>query len=246
MYFKKADILKVFFVLSILLVVTVLVIFMLLIKNADVQKNMSIAAPKLKTASSAVAIPIPSHRNQPHADNSSSNTEKHSEEISNLERVQSNLTKKLELLESKIAEIRENQHLAVLNEYDGNNNQNNNTEMHPEIKEDALGPIKEDIDLLETIQSEPVDVEWSDSATKALYNSVQKNATGSVEIINVDCRSTLCRVEFFLNTPFKEEGFKELEKISPPWNGEGFFEFDENSGLAVMYIAREGHSLPRL
>jgi len=43
-----------------------------------------------------------------------------------------------------------------------------------------------------------------------------------------------------------ENNFRHLQELVP-WSGEMFFQVDDiNAGEAVIYIARENHSLPRI
>ncbi|MEW6382250.1 MAG: hypothetical protein AB1611_22020 [bacterium] len=167
-------------------------------------------------------------------------------ETSNLQQTQSDLSKKLEALESVVSDLKANQQQsAAVNKSD-------------EDKDDVvLTPEQEDakvaaetqaiIDMMEEkLQAEPVDSEWSDWAEKELSKK-ERDSNKDFKVVNLDCHSTFCRVDLEFNVDLnKEEELGKLQDIIP-WNGELFIHVDDvDNGQAIIYVSREGHSLPSL
>lgn len=243
MYMKKTKLLR--FILGFGFVLSVIVILVLIIaKYAIVQKNLSLTMSQEKSKNSAEMTP--SNKNWLLADPMASNQTKRGDEISNPQHSQSQLLKKIKALESAVAELMVKHHSGVNSESIDNNAQEDDGQTFKTEEEKILEQIKAEEEIIqERIQSEPLDVEWSNSAIKALYESVQEKTTGGIEILSADCRSTLCRVDFLFDTTSSDESLRELKHFVP-WNSEGLIQIDDiNSGQAVLYIAREGYSLPR-
>jgi FtsZ-binding cell division protein ZapB len=103
------------------------------------------------------------------------------------------------------------------------------------------------VDLFEeTIFTEGTDPEWSKDAELALDMAYQSEEMRGVEAVDAECRTTVCRVQLFLDgsTP-SEETFRNLVDLTP-WEGQGFVRIDEgDSSQVVVYLARDGHSLPQ-
>jgi hypothetical protein len=98
----------------------------------------------------------------------------------------------------------------------------------------------------ETIFIEETDPEWSYEAELALDEAYRNEDMERVELANIECRSTLCRIELlFDETSSPEEVFRNFPHITP-WEGEGFIKInDGENAQAVVYLAREGYSLPQ-
>lgn len=115
-------------------------------------------------------------------------------------------------------------------------------------EEENLSEIYEQIDLFEnTITSEPGDAQWSDEAMSSIRESMSNSQDElHMQLLEVDCRSTLCRMSFSLDSKSPENGFRHLQD-NIPWDGEMFFQVDDmESGEAIVYIARKDHQLPRI
>ena len=125
-------------------------------------------------------------------------------------------------------------------------------EAHPELTPEeeielAEAQLQSQIELMEkTIFTEETDPEWSSEAELALDEAYRSGEMEMVEIVDIDCRTTLCRVELsFDGSGSSEEDFFELVGLIP-WGGQRFMRVDTGENAeAVVYLAREGHSLPR-
>lgn len=100
--------------------------------------------------------------------------------------------------------------------------------------------------LDDTLKTEAPDPEWSTEATSALKAKASQNQDIQVDVLDVTCRTSLCRMEIAFQPGEHENNFRYLQELVP-WSGEMFFQVDDvNTGEAVIYIARENHSLPRI
>lgn len=240
MYFKKANLFKFMLRFGGVLAGIIVLVLIIVKNNSMVPKHSKTLKEKIEDSGIATS----SDKNRLRM---MSNQKKQADEMSNLERELSRLSKKIVSLESTVAKLMVNQHTAAGSDLIGNADQDSAEETSEMEEEKIMSQIKAQVDMMEeTLQYEPVDAEWSDSVRIALYKSVQENTTGNFEILNADCRSTLCRVDLTFDTALPEDSFRELQDLIP-WNGEAFFQVDDtDSGQAVLYIAREGYSLPQL
>ena len=119
-------------------------------------------------------------------------------------------------------------------------------------------PMSEQVDakmnaqaeLIETrIHSESPDPSWTDAAEIALEDKFMSGNIRQFELVDTECASTLCRVRFY----FSDIGSTQIDnpKLTQivsalPWTGEAWLRFENTeNGEAVLYLAREGHTLPR-
>ena len=106
------------------------------------------------------------------------------------------------------------------------------------------------IDLFEeTILTEGTDPEWSSLAEFDLDEASISEEMTEFNLVDAKCGTTMCRMELSLNDfDSPEESFRKLVNFAP-WQGEGFISIedgnDEESAQAVIYLAREGYSLPQ-
>lgn len=97
-----------------------------------------------------------------------------------------------------------------------------------------------------TLLAEESDSDWASSANLALHEAFQSEDMKGVALVGVECRTTICRLELSLdNSAYPEDSFYHLVHVTP-WQGQKLFRINEENGEAVVYLAREGHSLPQL
>ena len=101
----------------------------------------------------------------------------------------------------------------------------------------------------ETILTEGTDPEWSSLAEFALDEVSKSEEMTEFNLVDAKCVTTMCRMELSLDdSESPEESFRKLVDFAP-WQGEGFIRIqDGNDGgfaQAVVYLAREGYSLPQ-
>lgn len=119
--------------------------------------------------------------------------------------------------------------------------------------EDSAEPSVTPEDILAnldvTFENEVPDKQWVATATDAI-NAVARPTLGvNSEIRSIECRSSLCRIETVQEDSDHYTDFVSHVKhsgVSP----EGFFtktgETPDGKLILTMYLAREGHPLPRL
>jgi len=96
--------------------------------------------------------------------------------------------------------------------------------------------------LQETVITEEIDQEWAKASTLALEETLQHKELKGLHLVHADCRKTLCQLVLNL-----QEGSEESLRKLPffvPWAGEAFFHTNGQTGEALIFIAREGHTLP--
>lgn len=92
--------------------------------------------------------------------------------------------------------------------------------------------------------AQPVDREWSKKTTLLVRETVRD--TGNAQVVDAECRSSLCRVEMIHQNRSERES--ELDKLvaNPPWNTDGFMQMIEsNPPRSVVYFTRSGYQLPK-
>lgn len=100
--------------------------------------------------------------------------------------------------------------------------------------------------LLEgTLRAETPDPAWASTARLALQTTFQQEALSGVQLGTTECRKTLCRMEFSLDDSTLQESHTNLPDLIP-WSAPGFLKINTETGVAVMYLAREEHSLPEI
>jgi hypothetical protein len=123
------------------------------------------------------------------------------------------------------------------------------TKLTPEeVDEQAQAVLEAQVQFIEeTILAEEIDTEWSSWAELALIDACQSENMTGFDVVDVECRTTACRVEISLDGSVSpEEGLHNLSFVEP-WDGASFTKIDVGVEpfQAVVYLAREGHSLPQ-
>ena len=115
-----------------------------------------------------------------------------------------------------------------------------------EQREHAKARTQAEIGLMEaTLRAEKPDPEWASTAQLALNTKLQEEAIPGVQLLKAECRTTLCRMEMSLDRSTAQESFRNLFDLVP-WSGQSLIQLDTETGVAVMYLAREEHTLPQL
>ena len=105
------------------------------------------------------------------------------------------LANKLDKLESKMAKLKANQNELVNMDSDENILMDS-----PELQEEEIElQTQAQINVMQnTLEAEPMDKDWSDSAVTSLYDAIQSDSSAALAIVDAECRSTLCRVNLAL------------------------------------------------
>jgi hypothetical protein len=112
--------------------------------------------------------------------------------------------------------------------------------------EQAEAQLQAEVELFEgKMFAEATDPKWGSVAELKLKEAFQREGTTVIQLVQAECRTTLCRLKLSLaGSASREEGLSALNRFAP-WEGEGFMR-TYPEGSIVMYLAREGYSLPRL
>jgi hypothetical protein len=109
----------------------------------------------------------------------------------------------------------------------------------------AQAQIQAQIELIESARrAEPPDPQWASTAQVALHEAFQSKAVTGMQVGETDCRTTFCRSELLLDSSASPQAISQELIFLAPWPGQSFVHFDLESGKGVIYLAREGHSLP--
>jgi hypothetical protein len=109
--------------------------------------------------------------------------------------------------------------------------------------------VKSHKDILENnLLQEKKDAKWSENAQSKLSSAYSAATSNGIRFVDADCRSTLCKVNISLDQPGKagEVQLKKLMDKPAPWRGQRFMQVDKQTGDVVMYMMREGNTLPAL
>jgi len=160
------------------------------------------------------------------------------------------LSREMTALRSQLTQVEQEQKLRSQEE--GLPHSTGETEANPatltpeEEQTRAEAQIQTQVALLEgTLLAEKLDSAWVNAAQLALNTTFHSETMAGVQLMKADCRTTLCRLELFLDgSTAPEDSFRKLVHASP-WEGQGFVQIDGESGKAVVYLSREGYSLPQ-
>ena len=163
----------------------------------------------------------------------------------NPELTQSELLERLEMLEWKLRDLQRERMTPYETIRDFANDENSDADVDTDEETESVTNERSPVDLIdEALRDETVDIEWSEVAVEALYESLDNESTKGIEILNADCRSTYCRMDLAFDFDIPEKGFGTLG-TNLPWNGELFVHIDDaNSNEVVAYLARESYELP--
>ena len=112
--------------------------------------------------------------------------------------------------------------------------------------EEELAQARRQLEILDSAMlAETIDSQWANGAQLAVAEVFQDGEIPGVQLTNIECRTTLCRLELFLDGSMSPEAsFRNLVHIAP-WPGQSLVNTVEEGGVAEVYLAREGYSLPQ-
>ncbi|HYQ42311.1 MAG TPA: hypothetical protein VER11_10085 [Polyangiaceae bacterium] len=96
-----------------------------------------------------------------------------------------------------------------------------------------------------TFDEEVVDVGWAPAAETEI-RSVLDRAKRPVKQARVQCKSTLCRVEFSYEQPKDGRAVLQRMLMDHPWRGAVFTKNDAENQSAISYYTRQGRAFPRV
>ena len=111
--------------------------------------------------------------------------------------------------------------------------------------EEAEAAGREQLDFIdEMARAERVDPEWAPAATLALHEVFSSEIMAGLDLIEANCRTTLCRVDVEIDSSLTTEETQRRLMRASPWNGYVLFEISGDPPGVTYYLAREGEMLP--
>ena len=99
--------------------------------------------------------------------------------------------------------------------------------------------------LSETFDKESIDSTWKAQAEASL-NGLYRKAEFTALDAKVECKSTLCRVQFKYTDPKRGKAAVQRLMTQPPWPGKAFTRNDWQNHDGFTYYGREGKPFPRV
>lgn len=100
--------------------------------------------------------------------------------------------------------------------------------------------------LAQALEREGEDPSWSAEAERQLAARVQGGNIAGAQLIDASCGTTLCRVELALPVERVTERTPWDLHMLAPWRGGALVSMGQgNPATVVVFVAREGHRLPR-
>jgi hypothetical protein len=117
----------------------------------------------------------------------------------------------------------------------------------------ALEPAEVATRMEAAFSREVADHEWSTKAQQTTQQKISALMPNNSEVLSVDCRTSLCRVEMTHQSLDDYRRFLDSAYMQPEshlWDGPSFSTLLENSGsgpvVAVSFLFREGQSPPNM
>lgn len=100
--------------------------------------------------------------------------------------------------------------------------------------------------LAEALEREGEDPSWSAEAERQLAARVQGGNIAGAQLIDASCGTTLCRVELALPAEHVTDRTPWDLQLLSPWRGGALVSMGQgNPARVVVWVARQGHRLPR-
>ncbi|MEL6349351.1 MAG: hypothetical protein AAFV53_39985 [Myxococcota bacterium] len=119
----------------------------------------------------------------------------------------------------------------------------------PELSAEELEALTSNqVKLLdEHVIGETPDRTWKEQAEAAIDQMIREQSFEAGSVVETECARSICRLEFaFDDERALDSGSGDALKITP-WPGESFYIIEGgDTPRVVLYLAREGHSLPRV
>lgn len=97
-------------------------------------------------------------------------------------------------------------------------------------------------------EAEMIDASWSRKAVDQVREALDRGLDPSLEILELDCRSTLCRIEIAHAESYGHSKWQVALIGSPTARFEDLWSIEgsntDESKLSIVYAARRGHTLP--
>jgi hypothetical protein len=100
------------------------------------------------------------------------------------------------------------------------------------------------------VAGQALDPSWAPAAEASIRSVLQQSEFEGVKLLDARCRTSVCRIEIAGEPGMENGSFDERFRkllIRTPWQGQGFGQVHDPFGAsptAVLFLAREGESLP--
>jgi len=125
-----------------------------------------------------------------------------------------------------------------------------------ELEESSLSEREQEhweeyLSLVEThLQNENIDSQWSEKAKTEIENTFASDELASAAVTEIECRSTLCRIEVAHDEP---QSLSEFDVLLPqklahilPQTTMDRVELEDGSTQTIVYLSRDGFDFPKL
>ncbi|MEM9487982.1 MAG: hypothetical protein AAGC55_02495 [Myxococcota bacterium] len=117
---------------------------------------------------------------------------------------------------------------------------------HEEMEARAADMLQAQMGLFEEqMSSESVDHGWASDAVASLHQAFSAEHLRGVNLDHAECLSTVCRLDFRFDSAENRDIDFRMALNEMPWQSEAFFHVNGEGLDAQVFLAREGHSLPR-
>jgi hypothetical protein len=100
--------------------------------------------------------------------------------------------------------------------------------------------------LARALAAEPVDRSWAPATERLIADTLGKPVFKGSKLIDASCRSTLCRLEVGHDTELSRQRFASVLPTRLPSMPSGSMRNAEGPDRkTIVYVAREGHRIPR-
>lgn len=92
--------------------------------------------------------------------------------------------------------------------------------------------------------NEAIDETWASGAEATLSSSFAASAAPSMSLGDVECRSSICRMQMTADLSEEQAIIQSIEDFQPWEGGQVLLNIDPETGVGQVYVARTGSSLP--
>ena len=127
---------------------------------------------------------------------------------------------------------------------DISNNRDEALSQEEQAKHDAFINSQILATMSNALEVQEDDPNWSDAAYKVFETSIQQNELKGTRIDEVQCKESLCRMEFSHDGTEDFESFRAYGLKGEMLAAGFYFSYDVNTNTSTVYMAKQGYTLP--
>ncbi len=97
----------------------------------------------------------------------------------------------------------------------------------------------------DTLEQQHSDLNWTAETNEGLDTLLEDSDFQGTSVQDVNCKQSLCRIEMTHEGTNDFRTFQRRGFDDPAFHGDMFFDYNEESGRTIVYLAKAGHTLPR-